>query len=148
MASFSRRRISSFNLSFLDIMACGFGAVTLLFLILRHSVVGLGRRLEPVGSCCVVTVVAEGDVVLVVHAVCHVDVVVEIRLPDIEHADQGLQFGRVELGIAKKERIVILLKALPIKEDNDAFESRSDARYPDVAGRGCRGFLPSAGGGY
>jgi hypothetical protein len=33
------RRISAFSLSFLDIMACGFGAVTLLFLILRHSVI-------------------------------------------------------------------------------------------------------------
>jgi hypothetical protein len=33
------RRINAFSLSFLDIMACGFGAVTLLFLILRHSVV-------------------------------------------------------------------------------------------------------------
>ena len=34
-----KRRITAFSLSFLDIMACGFGAVTLLFLILRHSVV-------------------------------------------------------------------------------------------------------------
>jgi hypothetical protein len=33
------RRITAFSLSFLDIMACGFGAVTLLFLILRHNVV-------------------------------------------------------------------------------------------------------------
>jgi len=33
------RRITAFSLSFLDIMACGFGAVTLLFLILRHSIV-------------------------------------------------------------------------------------------------------------
>ena len=33
------RRVNAFSLSFLDIMACGFGAVTLLFLILRHSVV-------------------------------------------------------------------------------------------------------------
>lgn len=33
------RRFTAFSLSFLDIMACGFGAVTLLFLILRHSVV-------------------------------------------------------------------------------------------------------------
>ncbi len=33
------RRMTAFSLSFLDIMACGFGAVTLLFLILRHSVV-------------------------------------------------------------------------------------------------------------
>jgi hypothetical protein len=33
------RRPTPFSLSFLDIMACGFGAVTLLFLILRHSVV-------------------------------------------------------------------------------------------------------------
>jgi hypothetical protein len=34
-----KRRMTAFSLSFLDIMACGFGAVTLLFLILRHSVV-------------------------------------------------------------------------------------------------------------
>lgn len=31
------RRLNAFSLSFLDIMACGFGAVTLLFLILRHN---------------------------------------------------------------------------------------------------------------
>ena len=37
--------------------------------------------------------------------------------------------GRIEPGIAKKERIVILLKALPIKEDNDACESRSDSGF-------------------
>ncbi len=34
-----KRRFTAFSLSFLDIMACGFGAVTLLFLILRHNVV-------------------------------------------------------------------------------------------------------------
>lgn len=33
----ARRKVSPFSLSFLDIMACGFGAVTLLFLILRHE---------------------------------------------------------------------------------------------------------------
>lgn len=33
----ARRSISPLSLSFLDIMACGFGAVTLLFLILRHD---------------------------------------------------------------------------------------------------------------
>ena len=32
-----KRRATPFSLSFLDIMACGFGAVTLLFLILRHN---------------------------------------------------------------------------------------------------------------
>jgi len=36
MAAKKRREIA-FSLSFLDIMACGFGAVTLLFLILRHN---------------------------------------------------------------------------------------------------------------
>jgi hypothetical protein len=36
MAS-KKRRGNPFSLSFLDIMACGFGAVTLLFLILRHN---------------------------------------------------------------------------------------------------------------
>jgi len=33
----SKRASSPFGLAFLDIMACGFGAVTLLFLILRHN---------------------------------------------------------------------------------------------------------------
>ena len=32
-----KKRTTAFSLSFLDIMACGFGAVTLLFLILRHN---------------------------------------------------------------------------------------------------------------
>lgn len=32
-----KNRTTAFSLSFLDIMACGFGAVTLLFLILRHN---------------------------------------------------------------------------------------------------------------
>jgi len=36
-----QRRTTPFNLSFLDIMACGFGAVTLLFLILRHNAEGV-----------------------------------------------------------------------------------------------------------
>ena len=34
----SRRRISAFSLSFLDIMSCGFGAAVLLFLIIKHNV--------------------------------------------------------------------------------------------------------------
>lgn len=33
----SKHRVNAFSLSFLDIMACGFGAVTLLFLILKHD---------------------------------------------------------------------------------------------------------------
>ena len=33
----SKRTISTFSLSFLDIMACGLGAVTLLFLIIKHE---------------------------------------------------------------------------------------------------------------
>jgi hypothetical protein len=38
----------------------------------------------------------------------------------------GLSYGRVKVaGLAKKRRIVILLKKPLIKEDNDAFESRS-----------------------
>ena len=41
------RRFTAFSLSFLDIMACGFGAVTLLFLILRHSVV---EEVQPEGK--------------------------------------------------------------------------------------------------
>ena len=49
-----KRRNIAFSLSFLDIMACGFGAVTLLFLILRHNAVEIvtpdiktGRRGRP-----------------------------------------------------------------------------------------------------
>lgn len=33
-----RRQLSAFSLSFLDIMSCGFGAVVLLFLIIKHNV--------------------------------------------------------------------------------------------------------------
>ena len=32
-----KRRISTFSLSFLDIMSCGFGAVALIFLIIKHD---------------------------------------------------------------------------------------------------------------
>ena len=49
MASFSRRRISSFNLSFLDIMFCGFGAVVLLVLIINtHTLTRRGDRLADI----------------------------------------------------------------------------------------------------
>ncbi|MEE4192005.1 MAG: VWA domain-containing protein, partial [Halieaceae bacterium] len=34
-----KRRASTFNLSFLDIMSCGFGAVVLVFLIIDHAIV-------------------------------------------------------------------------------------------------------------
>ncbi|MDZ7825973.1 MAG: hypothetical protein U5R48_08150 [Gammaproteobacteria bacterium] len=37
MARRRRRTLSLFNLSFLDIMSCGFGAVVLIFLITKHS---------------------------------------------------------------------------------------------------------------
>ncbi len=48
MASFSRRTISSFSLSFLDIMFCGFGAVVLLVLIINTDT--LTRRSERVAG--------------------------------------------------------------------------------------------------
>ena len=33
-----KRQFTTFNLSFLDIMSCGFGAVVLVFLIMNHSI--------------------------------------------------------------------------------------------------------------
>ena len=33
-----KREFTTFNLSFLDIMSCGFGAVILVFLIIDHSI--------------------------------------------------------------------------------------------------------------
>lgn len=39
MARRKKRSFSTFNLSFLDIMSCGFGAVILVFLIIDHSIV-------------------------------------------------------------------------------------------------------------
>jgi hypothetical protein len=38
MARRNKRQLSAFNLSFLDVMSCGFGAVILLFLIMKHNV--------------------------------------------------------------------------------------------------------------
>lgn len=43
----AKRRVSTFSLSFLDIMACGFGAVTLLFLILKHDNSTAFEKLKP-----------------------------------------------------------------------------------------------------
>ena len=37
MPPFRRRRVEGFNLTFLDVMACGLGAAVLLFLIVRHD---------------------------------------------------------------------------------------------------------------
>ena len=34
-----KREFTTFNLSFLDIMSCGFGAVILVFLIMNHGIV-------------------------------------------------------------------------------------------------------------
>ena len=36
---FRRRAFSIFTLSFLDVMCCGFGAVVLLFMILKHEAI-------------------------------------------------------------------------------------------------------------
>lgn len=44
MASFSRRSGAGFNLSFLDIMFCGFGAVVLLVLIISGKVIDAGKQ--------------------------------------------------------------------------------------------------------
>lgn len=41
-----KRRFTTFNLSFLDIMSCGFGAVVLVFLIIDHSIVEQARELN------------------------------------------------------------------------------------------------------
>lgn len=44
MATFSRRNISSFSLSFLDIMCCGFGAVVLLVLLINSNTITLRKN--------------------------------------------------------------------------------------------------------
>jgi hypothetical protein len=41
-----KRRFTTFNLSFLDIMSCGFGAVILVFLIIDHSIVSETQTLN------------------------------------------------------------------------------------------------------
>jgi hypothetical protein len=41
-----KRSFSTFNLSFLDIMSCGFGAVVLVFLIIDHSIEVESRELN------------------------------------------------------------------------------------------------------
>ncbi len=41
-----KRRASTFNLSFLDIMSCGFGAVVLVFLIIDHAIVAETEELN------------------------------------------------------------------------------------------------------
>lgn len=46
MARRNKRSFSTFNLSFLDIMSCGFGAVILVFLIIDHSIVVESKELN------------------------------------------------------------------------------------------------------
>lgn len=46
MARRNKRSFSTFNLSFLDIMSCGFGAVVLVFLIIDHSIEVESRELN------------------------------------------------------------------------------------------------------
>ena len=46
MARRKKRSFSTFNLSFLDIMSCGFGAVVLVFLIIDHSIEVESRELN------------------------------------------------------------------------------------------------------
>ena len=41
-----KRKFTTFNLSFLDIMSCGFGAVVLVFLIIDHSMETQSRELN------------------------------------------------------------------------------------------------------
>ncbi|HBQ41192.1 MAG TPA: VWA domain-containing protein, partial [Halieaceae bacterium] len=41
-----KRGFTTFNLSFLDIMSCGFGAVVLVFLIIDHSIEVQSRDLN------------------------------------------------------------------------------------------------------
>ena len=55
-----KRQFTTFNLSFLDIMSCGFGAVVLVFLIIDHSIevemrdlnVRFAIRGQPAGGGC------------------------------------------------------------------------------------------------
>ncbi|MFK8041597.1 VWA domain-containing protein [Congregibacter brevis] len=46
MAKRNKRSFTTFNLSFLDIMSCGFGAVILVFLIIDHSIVVESKELN------------------------------------------------------------------------------------------------------
>ncbi|CAN0601433.1 unnamed protein product, partial [Ectocarpus sp. 12 AP-2014] len=46
MARRKQRNFTTFNLSFLDIMSCGFGAVVLVFLIIDHSIEVESRELN------------------------------------------------------------------------------------------------------
>ncbi|MFT4768253.1 MAG: hypothetical protein ACI8RN_001387 [Glaciecola sp.] len=46
MARRNKRSFTTFNLSFLDIMSCGFGAVILVFLIIDHSIVVESKELN------------------------------------------------------------------------------------------------------
>ena len=42
-----RRDSNIFSLSFLDIMACGFGAVILIYITINHGTVSQGIQVEP-----------------------------------------------------------------------------------------------------
>jgi hypothetical protein len=49
-----KRDFTTFNLSFLDIMSCGFGAVILVFLIMNHSWMRISARVKKALFACAI----------------------------------------------------------------------------------------------
>ena len=95
-----KRQASTFNLSFLDIMSCGFGAVVLVFLIIDHS---LEIELQTVNA----EVLAE----------------VDLLDEDIREGQAGLVRLRNALGEADLEIVQADGLARRITEELDEYEA-------------------------
>jgi len=139
-----KRRATPFNLSFLDIMACGFGAVTLLFLILRHN------------ADVIATEQPSGDAALLAEALEHQQIngdqlaaelaALELRAAQLatEQAELAQQLEErqrgEEIGDSELEQLRDAVAALEIKVDSLA-EPAFGSNLRQTLGDGDRQYL-------
>jgi vacuolar-type H+-ATPase subunit I/STV1 len=103
-----KRSFSTFNLSFLDIMSCGFGAVVLVFLIIDHSIEVESRELN-------------------------VDLLSEVSLleEDIRVGEENLVALRNSLEATDQEIVEAQGRATRVSEEVEEYEALVAALVPD-----------------
>ncbi len=103
-----QRSFTTFNLSFLDIMSCGFGAVVLVFLIIDHSIEAQSKELNR-------------------------DLLSEVRLleEDIDDGEEGLVRLRNTLSDVDLQMVEAQGRATRITEEIDQYEALIEALRRD-----------------
>lgn len=103
-----KRAFSTFNLSFLDIMSCGFGAVILVFLIIDHSIVVESRELN-------------------------VDLLSEVNMleEDVRQGQENMVVLRNALDEVSLEMVTAEGRATRVSEEIEEYEALIESLIPD-----------------